>query len=106
MLIFFGFEESGSEEIYENVMGNSDAKINFKEFADNINQLINEKCKELNLTAEDSEFNANKLLNVYSAIVQTNGFDIDTARIICVTTGTKCVSGENMCLDGTSLNDW
>jgi hypothetical protein len=85
----------------------ADKQINFKEFADNINHLVNEKMRELNLDVkEDSEFSTNKMLNVYSAIVQTNEYDIETARIICLTTGTKCVCGEFMCLDGTSLNDW
>ncbi len=82
------------------------SEVNFKEFADNVSQLIEEKCKQLNLTSEDNEFNPNKMLNVYSAIVQTNKYDIESARIICVTTGTKCISGDKMSLNGTALNDW
>ena len=78
----------------------------FKEFANNISKLIDDKCIELNLMSDESEFNSNKFLNVYSAIVQTNDYDIETAKIICITTGTKCINGESMCLNGTALNDW
>lgn len=67
--------------------------------------MLQEKCKELNLLSEESEFNPNRMLNVYSGIVQTNDYDLSTARIICLTTGTKCITGENMSLNGTALND-
>jgi hypothetical protein len=46
------------------------------------------------------------MLTVYSAIVQTIDYNIRTAKIICLTTGTKCVGGESMSLCGKALNDW
>ncbi|RNA21987.1 double-stranded RNA-specific editase 1 isoform X4 [Brachionus plicatilis] len=78
----------------------------FKEFADSISELINQKYKELvEQLSEENEFNPNKFLNVYSGIVQSNGININTAKLICLTTGTKCIGGDHMSLLGTSLND-
>lgn len=54
---------------------------------------------------EENEFNPNKFLNVYSGIVQSNGININSAKLICLTTGTKCIGGDYMSLVGTSLND-
>ena len=62
--------------------------------------LVNGNLEELNIT------NQNKFRNVYAGIVQTNEMDFNTAKLICLTTGTKCVSGQNMSLAGLSLNDW
>lgn len=47
-----------------------------------------------------------KLRNVYAAIIQSNGFDYNSSKLICVTTGTKCINGEFMSQMGTSINDW
>jgi hypothetical protein len=109
-------------------------KANIKEFADNLSQLVKEKylsllkqadanslnkkktstsCNNSNEsndietieTDKEITFNA-KLRNVFAAIVQSNGFDFSTANLICLTTGTKCISGENMTQTGTSLNDY
>ncbi|CAF0998726.1 unnamed protein product, partial [Brachionus calyciflorus] len=80
--------------------------IKFKDFADNLNDLINKKYRELvEQLSGDNEFNPNKFLNVYSGIVQSNGIDVSTAKLICITTGTKCIGGEYMSLLGSSLND-
>ena len=62
--------------------------------------LVNGNLEELNIT------NQNKFRNVYAGIVQTNEMDFNTAKLICLTTGTKCVSGQNMSLAGLSMNDW
>lgn len=55
---------------------------------------------------DENEFNPNKFLNVYSGIVQSNGIDFNTAKLICLTTGTKCISGECMSLTGSTIHDW
>lgn len=90
----------------------------FREFADNVSELLSNKYKELvekmslkkrdaqDETQEENELNQNKFLNVYSGIVQSNGIDFSTAKLVCLSTGTKCISGENMSQIGTSLNDW
>lgn len=68
--------------------------------------MINKKYKELvDQLSEENEFNPNKFLNVYSGIVQSSGINISTAKLICLTTGTKCIGGDFMSLAGTSLND-
>jgi hypothetical protein len=102
--------------------------MKFKDFADNISELLKTKyddlmrkienniIKTVNTKANDDLVNGNldelcitnqnKFRNVYAGIVQTNEMDFNTAKLICLTTGTKCVSGQNMSLTGLSLNDW
>ena len=93
-------------------------------FADNISEVIKEKYYNLlNLLEiqiqnkkqvlgdeaidEDLELTSqNKLRGVYAGIVQSNGFDSESAKLICVTTGTKCISGEFMSQNGYAVNDW
>lgn len=53
-----------------------------------------------------NELNFKKFLNVYAGIVQSNGLDLNTVKLISFTTGTKCINGEYMSMTGTSLNDW
>jgi len=87
-----------------------------KEFADNISELVKHKYYRLmNLLdataksksgSEDSELTSqSKLRNVYAGIVQSDGFDSNSAKLICITTGTKCISGQFMSQCGVSLND-
>lgn len=99
----------------------TDAKI--KEFADNISELAKDKFNNLlniieskitkpsvlsNLSAIfDQEISSSKKLrNVYASIVQSNGFDYNSSKLICVSTGTKCINGEYMSQMGQAINDW
>jgi double stranded RNA-specific editase B len=86
-------------------------------FSDEIHQLIVSKYQELidTITKSNSgikqvvdlnEIKLSKFLNVYASIVQTDELDAKTAKLICFTTGTKCISGEYMSMNGTALNDW
>lgn len=96
---------------------NNDQQEQLRIFADTVNQIVVDKYSELFDTLTRSqcdlkkivdlnELNLSKFLNVYAAIVQANGLDPKTAKLVCFTTGTKCINGEFMSLTGTSLNDW
>ncbi|KFB40216.1 AGAP000185-PA-like protein [Anopheles sinensis] len=42
---------------------------------------------------------------VLAGFVMTHGYDVKTARVISLATGTKCVSGEHMSVTGSVIND-
>ncbi|XP_012281442.1 double-stranded RNA-specific editase Adar isoform X2 [Orussus abietinus] len=65
--------------------------------ADKIGKMVNQKFTEL---MQGKPQHARR--KVLAGIVQTMGSD---AELICVTTGTKCVSGEHLSVSGSALND-
>ncbi|KAL3278820.1 hypothetical protein HHI36_016340 [Cryptolaemus montrouzieri] len=71
-----------------------------QEKADLIGRLINEKFTSL--MADDFMHAKRKVL---AGIVQMQGDDLSSAQVIAVTTGTKCISGSYMSMNGTCLND-
>jgi len=70
-------------------------------FADRVASLI--KTKFSDLSKQLSELTARR--KVLSGIVMTTDGDDSKDVVICVTTGTKCVNGEYMSEQGTSVND-
>ncbi|XP_012223706.1 double-stranded RNA-specific editase Adar isoform X2 [Linepithema humile] len=65
--------------------------------ADKIGKMVNQKFSEL---IQSKPQHARR--KVLAGIVQTKGAD---AELICVTTGTKCVSGEHLSVSGGAVND-
>lgn len=69
-------------------------------FADVIGRLVSTKYEELMI---GNEVYARR--KVLAGIVLTFGNDIKTAKVIAVTTGTKCISGEYISEHGLAVND-
>ncbi|XP_049883238.1 double-stranded RNA-specific editase Adar isoform X2 [Pectinophora gossypiella] len=68
--------------------------------ADHIGKLVNEKFNEL--MKGDLVHSKRKVL---AGIVMTVNNRTESAKVITVTTGTKCVSGEHMSVRGRAVND-
>lgn len=63
-------------------------------------RLVLEKFSEV--TANIDNYSRRKVL---AGIVMIENNDVSSAKVISVSTGTKCVNGEHMSISGTSLND-
>ncbi|XP_072941187.1 double-stranded RNA-specific editase Adar isoform X2 [Epargyreus clarus] len=68
--------------------------------ADHVAKLVNEKFNEL--MKDDIVHSKRKVL---AGIVIVTNNQTNNAKVIAVTTGTKCVSGEHMSVRGRALND-
>ena len=68
--------------------------------ADNIGRLILEKYDEL--MVGHTQISRRKVI---AGIVMTLDPEMKKMVVVCVSTGTKCVSGEYMSVSGTALND-
>jgi hypothetical protein len=69
-------------------------------FADVIGRLVSTKYEDLMV---GNEVYARR--KVLAGIVLTFGSDIKTAKVVAVTTGTKCISGEYISEHGLAVND-
>lgn len=72
-----------------------------QELADLVAKLVLEKFSEL--TNGFTSPQARR--KVLAGVVMTTGEDAVNAKVLCVTTGTKCINGEYMSDKGMSLND-
>ena len=71
-----------------------------RDLADRIALCIHEKFNQL--THNDVRLQRRKVL---SGVVCTHNFNLDTMEVICITTGTKCIAGDHLGLNGQCLND-
>jgi len=78
----------------------SDLPFSRRDLADRIATCIQEKFNQL--THNDVRLQRRKVL---SGIVLTHNFDLESMEVICVTTGTKCIGGDRLALNGQCLND-
>lgn len=69
-------------------------------FADSVGKLVIEKFNEV--MKGNDVYSRRKVL---AGIVMTQGYDVKSAKVIALATGTKCVSGEHMSVTGSVIND-
>ena len=70
--------------------------------ADHISKLVLGKFAALT-DGLKSQYAKRKMM---AGIVMMKDEDLSTAKVICVTTGTKCISGENLSREGVTVNDF
>ncbi len=81
-------------------VGNPSIEKHNHDFADRIATCIQEKFNQL--TRHDVRLQRRKVL---SGIVLTYNYNLESMKVICITTGTKCMNGDRMTFNGQSLND-
>ena len=69
--------------------------------ADQVAKLVQNKFSELT-NGFTSPYARRKVL---AGVVMTTGDDVESAQVVCVSTGTKCINGEYMSDSGLVLND-
>ncbi|CAF1356519.1 unnamed protein product [Adineta ricciae] len=93
------FDKEGGTPIESDLLP-ADLPYSRRDLADRIASSIQEKFNQL--TYNDVRLQRRKVL---AGVVVTRDFNLDTIEVICVTTGTKCISGDRLTLNGESLND-
>ena len=83
-------------------MFNTEAAEAPSPLADAVSKLVHEKLSELT-DGLKSQYARRRVL---AGLVMTQGEETDTAKVICVATGTKCINGEYLSDKGTSVNDF
>jgi double stranded RNA-specific editase B len=78
----------------------TDLPYSRRDLADRIAACIQEKFNQL--THNDVRLQRRKVL---AGVVLTHNFDLDSMEAISVTTGTKCIGGDRLTLNGQSLDD-
>ncbi|KAJ8011880.1 hypothetical protein DPEC_G00062880 [Dallia pectoralis] len=73
-------------------------------FAESIFYLVRRKYSELTDKSHiiSQSYNHHKVL---AGIVMTRGLDLRRAQVVCLGTGTKCISGKNVSEQGWTVND-
>ena len=69
--------------------------------ADKIGKLVMDKFTEI-IVGQASQHSRRKVLA--GIVMTTDGATMDNMEVISVTTGTKCINGEHMSVNGNSLN--
>lgn len=90
-----------NDSLSNDAKGNNHNNVELPQtFADVIGRLVSARYEELMI---GNEVYARR--KVLAGIVLTIGSDIKTAKVISVTTGTKCISGEYISEHGLAVND-
>ncbi|CAF0742208.1 unnamed protein product [Rotaria sordida] len=93
------FDKEGGIPIESDTLP-TDLPYSRRNLADRIATCIQDKFNQL--THNDVRIQRRKVL---AGVVQTRNYDLETMEVICVTTGTKCINGDRLTLNGQSLND-
>ncbi|XP_057588877.1 double-stranded RNA-specific editase B2 [Hippopotamus amphibius kiboko] len=72
-----------------------------QEFADTVSQLVTQKFRELAVGLATAHARHKAL----AGIVMTQGLDVRQARVVVLSSGTKCISGEHISDQGLVVND-